>query len=174
MCSTARGANKNDQAEGQHKDWSDPQEHCSDSKRWPIENKVSVAIDHETDNCIITLTRFDQLVGFQTEITGELGIGVCERLILANQAAQFIDQAVIARFIGCLAEVKFFGSERRSACRQYKNYRDGYPADKSRVSVNHAKALSFQSKCQRTAWLRHSGDGYGFLTETGIGDQMLQ
>lgn len=174
MCSTARGANKNDQAEGQHKDWSDPQEYCSDSKRWPIENEVPVAIHHETDNCIITLTRFDQLVGFQTKVTGQFGIGVCERLILANQAAQFIDQAVIARFIWCLTEAEIVISEHRSACCQDKDYRDAYSTDKSQVSVNHPKELAFQSKCQRAAWLRYSGRGYDFLTASGIGDQMLQ
>ena len=57
-----------------------------------VEHKVTVAGDQKLDDLLVALARLDHLVDLGTQVMGEFGIRVGQRLVLADQAAQFLDE----------------------------------------------------------------------------------
>ena len=67
-----------------------PQNHRTGLKRRVVEHKVAVAVDHVLDDFFVGAAGIDLLDHLIAQIDGKFRIGVGNRLILANEAAQLL------------------------------------------------------------------------------------
>jgi hypothetical protein len=60
-----------------------------------VKHKLPVSLQHILNDIVIRLTLLNHFVGLSLQVPGQVGIGICQVLILADQASQFLDYFLI-------------------------------------------------------------------------------
>ncbi|MEY2696795.1 MAG: hypothetical protein RL333_933 [Pseudomonadota bacterium] len=105
-----------------------PEEQGNPFDRWVVKDKITVAIGEEADGLFLALPGLYSAIDLVTKIPSQIGVRVPQRLILANEAPEFLDQGFISRLLFGVRKVADFD-------RMAERHREaGQKADKDQVS----------------------------------------